>query len=212
MTSSRIVASTLYRVFALLRKFGRSLPYYAPPATLHLRRAWVGRPVRVFEWGSGESTVWYARWAAESVAVEHDRGWWERVARQLGVEEPSASRCLYIPPLDPEDAAAIDWARDWPYFDELGGPPGKPEFKRYMEAIDGFPDDYFDIVSVDGRERAGCIAHARRKVKPGGALVLDDSHRARYGRGIELLRDWPRRTFRAGSHETSVFRRPHEAG
>jgi hypothetical protein len=48
-------------------------------------------------------------------------------------------------------------------------------FCSYVSQIDEFPDDYFDIVIVDGQARSAFIAHRYTKVKSGGMLILDNS-------------------------------------
>ena len=61
-------------------------------------------------------------------------------------------------------------------------------FRSYAQAIDAFPDRYFDLVVVDGRARPSCILHARDKVKPGGILLLDQSERPYYlAKSLALL-------------------------
>jgi hypothetical protein len=69
------------------------------------------------------------------------------------------------------------------------------EFHGYASSIDSFPDSFFDLVAVDGRARPSCIYHARRKVKIGGYLMLDNSERAHYQRAKELLSDWEKHEF-----------------
>ena len=47
---------------------------------------------------------------------------------------------------------------------------------------------YEDVIAVDGRDRVNCVKHAMPKLKPGGVLVLDDSHRPRYREAFERHR------------------------
>jgi predicted O-methyltransferase YrrM len=66
---------------------------------------------------------------------------------------------------------------------ELGG--------AYESYIDHYGD--FDLIFVDGRNRAACIGHAVGHLKPGGVLVLDDSQREQYQAAIaEHLAGWQR--------------------
>ena len=53
-------------------------------------------------------------------------------------------------------------------------------FRNYVWQIDPFPDNYFDVVLIDGRARSSCIAHSSRKVKTNGILILDDAERRWY--------------------------------
>lgn len=151
----------------------------------------LARNARVFEYGGGGSTVWFAERAAQVVTVEHDRAWLEALRTAL-----SESANVELLQADVDD----------------DGPTG------YVSAIDRFDDEQFDIVLVDGRRRMACLQRARARVRPGGVLVLDDSDREEYGSAPERLPGWERRDFaglvpckdRAG--HTSVFRRPLAAG
>ena len=59
-----------------------------------------------------------------------------------------------------------------------------------------YPDNYFDLVLVDGRARPPCIKQACSKVKPGKYILLDNSDRDRYQLAIrELLLGWKRVTY-----------------
>lgn len=57
-------------------------------------------------------------------------------------------------------------------------------FKSYASHIDRFPDNYFDIVLVDGRSRPSCIWHCMPKIKAGGILVIDNSNRSYYFKAL----------------------------
>ena len=39
--------------------------------------------LRVFEWGSGNSTLWWEQYTQSVVAVEHDRNWFEQISQKL---------------------------------------------------------------------------------------------------------------------------------
>jgi hypothetical protein len=54
------------------------------------------------------------------------------------------------------------------------------DFRNYVCQIDPYPDNYFDIVSIDGRARPSCIMHSVSKVKVGGMLILDNAERKYY--------------------------------
>ena len=70
-------------------------------------------------------------------------------------------------------------------------------------------------MSVDGRNRARCIEHARSKVPVGGYLVLDNSEREEYQDAMRLLDGWQRWDYvktpgQAGQAgwRTTIWRRP----
>jgi hypothetical protein len=133
--------------------------------------------MRVFEYGSGGSTLFWAKKEATVVSVEHDPLWFGSVHDRL------------------KSSSAVDYRLVEPEPGVLAsdGAPGDPlayasdderfrgsNFKRYVSQIDQFPEASFDLVSIDGRARPSCIMHAAPKVKPGGILVLDNAERPYY--------------------------------
>lgn len=61
---------------------GEPLPWIAYPAIAFLSRR-VRPDMTVFEYGSGASTLWWASRVRRVVAVEHDRGWIDRLLPRL---------------------------------------------------------------------------------------------------------------------------------
>ena len=53
-------------------------------------------------------------------------------------------------------------------------------FEDYVKAIDTFPEEYFDLVVVDGRVRNCCVKRAIPHVKKGGYLIVDNTDRSYY--------------------------------
>jgi len=118
---------------------------------------------RVFEYGGGGSTLWFLDQGAEVITVEHHPGW----AAELGKRITSDRWTL------------LQRSSDDDYAD-------------YVGAIGEYPDDSFDVVVVDGRERARCATAAMPKVRPGGLLIVDDVDREKYHAAIDAT-GWPRR-------------------
>lgn len=139
----------------------------------------------VFEFGGGGSTLWLAQRCGELQTVEHDAEWFPALAAATG----------HLSNVQVRHAN------------------GEDEFSEYVGAIDVFPDEHFDAVIVDGRERIRCLEHAMPKVKRGGLLILDDYHRPKYSRASDLMLGWPVLTFsgltpsKGGSGHTAVWRR-----
>ena len=52
--------------------------------------------------------------------------------------------------------------------------------RPYAPVISEYPDETFDFILVDGRDRVQCIKCALPKLKRGGWLMLDNSERRRY--------------------------------
>jgi len=126
------------------------IPWIVPGAFAFLQQS-VSSNWRVFEWGSGGSTLWFAANCAEIVSVESDPEWKRKVETLL------AERALE------ERATIIHLTRETP---------------EYHLQISIFPDSYFDLVYVDGvrEERNACIDAALRKIRPGGWLMVDNTN------------------------------------
>jgi predicted O-methyltransferase YrrM len=150
----------------------------AVDAWLHARR----EPVRAFEYGAGASTFWLARRAAEVHSVEHDREFAANLGPAL-TDYPAAT--LHIVPAVPTLHPAVPSAKE--------GYRGL-DFANYVAAIDGVPG-YFDVIVIDGRARAACLAVALRRLADGGLIVFDNSLRSRYRAAIRTSELRERRYF-----------------
>jgi len=113
----------------------------------------------VFEYGSGGSTIFFARRVRSVLSVEDNAKWFELVSSRLqakGLGNASLKLC----PFDFKSAAGFDES-------------------DYLRAM---PDDRFDVIVVDGSEewnlvRPICFEKAEHHVKKGGIIVVDDSWR-----------------------------------
>lgn len=63
-------------------RHGDPIPWYTYPAVAFIKQR-LDESVRVFEYGSGYSTVWYAERAESVVAVEHSETWWNEIRSMM---------------------------------------------------------------------------------------------------------------------------------
>jgi SAM-dependent methyltransferase len=136
---------------------------------------------RVFEWGSGGSTLFFANRAAKVISVEHESEWHTAVAEKL---EKSA----YVAKVqnilaEPDKTPSSDWR-----FSSGAANLGDRSFEDYVRQIERYEEGSFDLVIVDGRARMGCLAAALGKVVPGGAVMLDNANYPRYAKRLAALR------------------------
>jgi predicted O-methyltransferase YrrM len=133
--------------------------------------------MRVFEYGSGGSTLFFASRVRELVSVEHDAEWHARTSEAL--DAASVRNCTYLlrPPTPQVD---VRFASSDAAYEGL-------DFADYVNAIGDYTDASFDLVVVDGRARPDCVRAALGKVKPGGLLLLDNSERPLYRAATEAL-------------------------
>lgn len=169
-------------------------PWLTFDAIVALReRVWPG--MRVFEFGSGGSTLfWLAKGASQIVSIEHDPAWHGVVLARTADRQEVKLR-LVLPEAAGTEGGLHDPA-DPALFQSDDDAFRGFSFERYVRQIDTFPDGYFDVLLVDGRARPACIAHGARKVKPGGLLILDNAERAYYiAQTRRFLRDFRRELF-----------------
>jgi tRNA A58 N-methylase Trm61 len=141
--------------------------------------AYLSPDMQVFEYGAGGSTLYFAQRVRTVVSVEHDAGFYDVVGALL--RQRQLNNCLIeLQEPRPCTESSRRFASFQPKY--LG-----MCFESYVKSIDRFPDRHFDLVLVDGRARVACVERAKRKVKLGGALVLDNTDRPDYARAYEIL-------------------------
>lgn len=150
--------------------------------------------MRVLEFGSGGSTVFFARRVQRTVSIENDPSWHDRLSRRL----------------DELGLGNVELIHAHADLDSPEGFRSSP----FMNAHSGEPADVVVVDSCDYRTyelRPVAVDVARHLVKPGGVLVLDDY--SRYKRTVADLPGWERTVFkgpgpaRRDLTSTAVFRR-----
>ncbi len=166
---------------------------------------------KVFEYGSGSSTLYWYGEGCEIVSIEHDREFYNQLICQLNSQKKSI-KYLLIEPESNENLETFD-----PRLPDLFQSTDFKghSFKNYVISIDAFEDEYFDIVVVDGRARPACIKRSISKIKKGGQLIIDNSDREYYfSYTSEMLSHWQKHVFRGTvrgllhQEQTSVYIKP----
>jgi SAM-dependent methyltransferase len=198
--SQRKYLITWLRSFGPAALLDRRLPWIVFEATDFLadflnRERQRGRPLRVFEYGSGGSTLFWLAFGAAVVSVEHDPQWYARLRQRLDAASPVDYR-LVLPEPGAIDSRTADIADPGCYLSDDASFRGCT-FRDYVSQIDPFPDGHFDVILIDGRARPACIRHSVDKVRPGGLLVLDNADRPYYtARTQSYLSSFARYEFR----------------
>ncbi|MDX9863708.1 MAG: class I SAM-dependent methyltransferase [Anaerolineaceae bacterium] len=107
---------------------------------------------RGIEFGSGNSTVWFAKRVAFLDSVEHQANWYEKIAQML-------------------DEARLDNVR---YHLHARDADDNPDASGYVRIADSFALGSLDFALVDGIYRAHCVRAVIDKLKPGGLLIIDN--------------------------------------
>jgi hypothetical protein len=133
---------------------GAPLPWYTYPAIHWLESVLTGTE-RIFEYGSGNSTLWFSQRVTSVFSVEHSERWAARMRRR---QPPNVT--LRHVPVGP-DSNSVD---------------GDTDYAHAITTAGGC----FDIIVVDGQERNACCAAALPHLRPDGLLILDNSDRTEY--------------------------------
>lgn len=129
-------------------------------------------PIRVFEYGSGASTLWLAKRADEVHSVEHHQEFGEFIGKSFA-EAGSNIDFRIVPPVQSAHPAIGS---------QKEGNAGL-DFSDYVHAIDDV-DGQFSLIVIDGRAREACLRQAAPRLEPGGIIVFDNTRRKRYREAI----------------------------
>jgi hypothetical protein len=130
------------------------------------------RPVRIFEWGLGNSTITYTSTLARAErefkwhGVDHSPEWFQYVTATLARTAQAQALQLACVPFQHPTAACFDRTAD------------RDAIERYIEQPRG--RGTFDVILIDGRFRRRCLLTARDVLAPGGIVMLHDAHRTYY--------------------------------
>jgi len=134
---------------------------------------------RVFEYGGGGSTLFFMNRVKEVVTVEHDPEWFSRLQQTLAKSLMNNWSGNLILPENKMPGENLDASNPNHYYTTDSNFLNNI-FKLYASFIDRYPDEYFDVVLVDGRARSSCIIHSLKKIKKDGYLIVDNSDRKYY--------------------------------
>jgi SAM-dependent methyltransferase len=134
------------------------LPWF-PYAAIDFLDDFLKPDMTVCEYGSGGSTLFFARRVRSVYSIEDNTQWFDIVSDRL-LEKSINNVTLRLCPFDFKNPAGF-------------------EKSEYLHAI---PDQRFDVIVVDGSEewtriRPICFEKAQKHVKKGGIIIVDDSWR-----------------------------------
>lgn len=134
VVGGELVEQGWYRSFRTgqsVDRHGGPLPWYTYPCRAFLEGR-LSASMRVFEYGSGMSSLWYAQRVAEVVSVEHDRQWGQMVREQ------APSNCKVV--LRPNDDTYLQAISEYPPFDVVVV-DGMQRPKATIAALNGLKPD-----------------------------------------------------------------------
>ena len=107
------------------------------------------------EFGSGRSTIWFAKRVCHLTSVEHNADWYAVISGQLNEQELGNVNYILAPRNQP---------------DELG------DISEYARAAVAFVTSSLDFVLIDGAYRAHTAKCVLPKIKSGGLLIIDNAN------------------------------------
>jgi len=170
------------------------VPWYSY-AAIEALKTLIRPDMRVFEYGAGNSTVWWSKRTAQVVAVDQDPQWVRSIRDAIRptdrvdcVEkgaECSQERLSVLTEFVTNEIPGELWGAP-----DRQGPFSLADnaFAAYAAVLLGYPRHTFDIVCVDGAARGLTAWVAGRAVRPDGFIVFDNAERKQYEAGYRALR------------------------
>lgn len=170
-------------------------PWFTYAATRYLSRI-VRSSYRVFEYGSGNSSRWWADRVENVVSVEHDPVWAATlrnsglanvVVYERHMDDPVSVLHSHIflsqyPHVSMVPQLSKDPTRNY-RAGLLDGP-----FHAYAAVLLEFPPGHFDVIVVDGMARVLTTWVAARQLGPEGIIIFDNSDREEYQPAYDYLK------------------------
>ena len=147
-----------------------------------------GRKLRIFEWGSGSSTVYYPKFLRsigrqfDWYAVDNCKEWFQRGQEKIanaGLTGQVQIFCFDFPAF---------WQVPGYSYDNPVPPQNYTSSANVTEYVD-CPKQLtgrFDVIIVDGRFRRRCLEVAAELLAPQGIVILHDANRAHYHSSLAL--------------------------
>lgn len=136
---------------------------------------YLNKEMRVFEYGSGGSTLFMAKRVKEISSVESDIYWYSKIMKTIRMSGIKNCKVFYA------EATTSPFRQS---------PADDSAYVSYAEKIKKFPNNYFDLVFVDGRGRELCVRESLLKIKNGGYLLLDNSDRPEYKPIFDFMKSY----------------------
>lgn len=123
-------------------------PWFTPAAVRFLE-VWLTTSDHVFEWGSGRSTIWFARYACSVTSIETSENWFAKV--HFIVQRDNLRNVNLLLAAEPDDAGTY-----------------ASFIRRSVPSV--------DLIVVDGLHRDFCALASIQHLKPGGLLLVDNAN------------------------------------
>lgn len=154
----------------------------------------INKDTKILEFGSGYSTIFFQNYTDNLISIEHNKKWYDKIKQSLN------NKVTYI-------LKEIDYISkpclDKKFYDSNN-------INELLNFI--VPENYFDIIFVDGIHRVNCVEGTYKYLKKGGILILDDSNRidnpcsdGSYKPVENLLQTWKQIKHRSNDRNTDYW-------
>lgn len=169
-----------------------SIPWLTYPAIKFLESE-ISKQTKVFEYGGGDSTIYWNNKCGLTITVEHDEGYASYLTEQsylrperIHLLQEGARVRDNLQRLQLDLPAVTD-----PTINEMTLRSGQINhgFEAYVLEIFDVGEISFDLIVVDGMARVWSTWAAVRNVDPYGLIVFDNSDRSCYEQAYSVLRE-----------------------
>jgi hypothetical protein len=200
------IARPLLKVNYKLFKFFNPERPWTSQAAIRIFESILSKEMIGFEYGSGNSTLFFAKHLKHITSVEHNEVWYTIVKNKLKERNQTNVDYRLIP------AVQANGSRIYDFYEKHNLTESdftiQKEYDNYFSFVIGYPDNHFDFIMVDGRARVECCLNAIPKLKPGGIFVLDNSDRERYTPVFTVLKNWKMLNTTTGLFDTTFWFKP----
>ena len=151
----------------------RGIPWLSYPCIEHLRDHMIAG-MRVFEWGGGGSTVFFARLGCRIFTMESHPLWRKVIQDKVNAmgESVSGNVDIRFVPTNPNNPERMH---------------------EYIEQVsNGAP---WDVILVDGWERVRCVIEAKEYLSTKGILIFDNADSPQFAQVPQILKGFRRLQF-----------------
>ena len=133
----------------------------------------------IFEWGSGNSTIFFAKYCKNIYSVEHDVHWLNLVSEMCFERDLSNVGLIFQPRKGPHISFTNGYSK-------LIDDQRSENFENYIKAIDKIKDpETFDFFILDGRARVECAEYCLRRCNENTIVFMQEFYRERYYQALE---------------------------
>ena len=138
---------------------GQALPWMTYPFIEFIETR-LNKNQQIFEFGSGSSTLFFAKRVKKVVTLESNKFWFNFTKEKLAAAKIENVELILM-----EDALTNSAYENFP--------------KNYSEK--------FNFILIDSLKRSACCKNAIDSIKPDGAIILDDSERKHYSKIFDFF-------------------------